>query len=134
MYRSDRRGKNNNTNLDEKFARSHDYERTSCGVTSSKIKCVDMYSRVSRATLFRCARKSHMPIRNMASTPKKSSPYDIPHGKAYPSEAYAFGRGPNAKNEGWEGITWACYIGCFLWITVGLSVKDDDSFQVSAIV
>lgn len=94
-----------------------------------------MYSRVSRAMSngFRQnARQSHrLPVRTMASAPKKSGPYDIPHGKAYPSEAYVFGRGPDAKNEGWEGITWACYAGCFLWITIGLSIKDDDSFQVS---
>ena len=70
---------------------------------------------------------SRVPRRGLASGGKKG-PYDPKTGSAYPNEAYPFGLVPGKKNEGWEYITYACYTACFVWLTVGLSMKDDDLF------
>ena len=70
--------------------------------------------------------------RTMASSAGKPGPYSLPKGEAYPSEAYPFGLGPGSKPEGWEAITYICYFGCTLWLVVGLSLKEDDSFKAWA--
>ena len=66
----------------------------------------------------------------MASGGGKSGPYSLPKGEAYPNEAYPFGIGPGSKAEGWEAITYICYIGCTLWLVGGLAFKENDSFKV----
>jgi hypothetical protein len=69
--------------------------------------------------------------RGMASGGGKSGSYSLPKGEAYPNEAYPFGLGPGSKTEGWEAITYICYLGCTLWLVGGLAFKENDSFKVS---
>jgi len=59
---------------------------------------------------------------------KPAGPYDLPHGPAYPEEAYPFGLSPDRKTEGWEVITWATYALCFCALVFGMSAKSNDSF------
>jgi len=59
---------------------------------------------------------------------KPAGPYDLPHGPAYPEEAYPFGLSPDRKSEGWEVITWATYALCFCALVFGMNAKSNDSF------
>ena len=59
---------------------------------------------------------------------KPAGPYDLPHGHHYPSEAYPLGMVPGKKAEGWEGIVMLTYASCFLILTAGMSMKENDSF------
>ena len=74
---------------------------------------------------------SQVAKRSMANGSGKSGPYSLPKGEAYPNEAYPFGLGPGSKPEGWEAITYICYVGCTLWLVGGLAFKENDSFKVS---
>ena len=93
-----------------------------------------MFSTVSSRLLNRSFARSVLArssrVRNMGSQGAKEGPYSVPKGEAYPNEAYPLGMVPGKKSEGWEGITYACYLGCTLWLVLGLSTKENDGFKV----
>ena len=68
----------------------------------------------------------------MASQGAKEGPYGAPKAEPYPNEPYPLGIVPGKKSEGWEAITYACYVGCALWLVLGLSTKENDGFKAWA--
>ena len=85
-------------------------------------------------TAARGVRAVGMPRRQMGGghghgPSKPAGPYDLPHHAAYPDAAYPFGLVPGKPKEGWEYITLATYMGCFVALVFGLSAKgNSDSF------
>ena len=94
-----------------------------------------MFARRMFVNLAGHGRRAHSQVgkRGMASG-GKSGPYSVPKGEAYPNEAYPLGLGPGSKPEGWEAITYICYLGCTLWLVGGLAFKENDSFKVGLLI
>jgi hypothetical protein len=57
-------------------------------------------------------------------------PYEKAKVHPYENEALLFGIKDTDKREGWEIITYSVYGICALIITLGMYMKDDDSFKV----